>query len=101
MPKLSLTVPHTLEQPEAENRIKTLISKLKDRHGANVSDLVEEWVGNVLKFGFKTFGFKVGGTMSVDDKGVNVQGDIPLAAMMFKGRIENEIRETLSKFLAP
>jgi putative polyhydroxyalkanoate system protein len=100
MPKTSTTVSHTLGEAGAIERLKSFAVRLKEKHQDRVGDLTEDWNGNVLNYGFSTFGFKIKGTMNVTDNEVKVDTDLPFAAMMFKGKIEQEIRETLTKVLA-
>jgi hypothetical protein len=42
MPKLTVTVPHSLAQDEALSRIKEAIAQAKSQHSANVNDLQEQ-----------------------------------------------------------
>lgn len=99
MPKTSTAVSHTLGEAGAIERLKSFAVRLKEKHQDRVGDLVEEWTGNVLNYGFSTFGFKIKGAMTVTDNEVKVDTDLPFAAMMFKGKIEQEIKETLAKVL--
>jgi hypothetical protein len=99
MPTMSLTVPHALDMHEAEKRLKGLLLKIKERHGDKFSNLKEEWAGNSGAFSFTTYGFNVKTAVTVEPNQVRVHGELPFAAMMFKGRIEKEIRETLTRVL--
>lgn len=99
MPKITVSVPHQLGQQTAAERLKSFLARLKEKHQDQVSDLKEEWTESNLKFGFKTFGFQFQGTGNVTDTDAKVDVDIPFAAMMFKGKIESEMRETLSRVL--
>jgi hypothetical protein len=99
MPKISLTIAHTVGPAEAGERLKGFLSWLKERHKDQVGDLQEEWGENSLKFSFKSYGFKFQGQGVVDDADVKLDVDIPFAAMMFKGKIESEMREMLTKAL--
>lgn len=99
MPKFSTEVPHNLSAEEAKSRLERFVEMLKEQHRERVSDLSQEWNGNTLSFAFKTFGFKVGGAIAALENKLAVTGDIPLAAMMFKGKIEAEIREQLGRLM--
>src|SRR5689334_1949233 len=101
MPKSSTSVSHTLGEAGAIERLKNFATKIKEKHADRVSDLEEEWTGNVLKYGFTTFGFKIKGTLTATADEVKIDTDLPFAAMMFKGKIEQEIRDRLTKVLAP
>jgi hypothetical protein len=99
VPKFNLDVPHNLSADEAKSRLERFIEMLKSQHGDKVSDLEQSWAGNKLSFGFKTYGFKIGGAIESLDNRLAVSGDIPFAAMMFKGKIESEIREQLGRLM--
>jgi putative polyhydroxyalkanoic acid system protein len=99
MPKLSVTVPHQLGKQEATTRLQGILEKIRERYQDQLSDLQETWNANVLSFSFKTYGFGIKGTMTVDDSDVKIDGDLPFAAMMFKGKIETDLKNTLSRWL--
>lgn len=99
MPKLSITLPHTLGRDQAAERLNSFMERLKEKHQDRVGDLQEEWEGDTLKFSFTTFGFKISGVGTLSESEVKMDIDLPFAAMMFKGKIEGEIRETLTRIL--
>jgi hypothetical protein len=96
MPRLSMQIPHALGREEATRRIKEQIPKVR----GHVSDLDEQWQGHTLTFQFKAMGFKVAGTLAVEDTAANVDIDLPLAAMMVKGMIEQRFRQEIGTVLA-
>jgi hypothetical protein len=100
MPALKLNFPHQLGREAAQERLQTLLEKVKHRYGDQVSNLRESWTGNVLDFGFTTYGFGIQGNMTVEENEVRLDGQIPFAAMMFKGKIEQALRDQLTKTLA-
>ncbi|HZZ71874.1 MAG TPA: polyhydroxyalkanoic acid system family protein [Pirellulales bacterium] len=100
MPSMKLAIPHQLSQEEATARLKNFLTKVKEHYASQVSDLQENWTDNALDFGFTTYGFKVSGQLQVEPSEVVVNGQIPFAAMMFKGKIEQSIRSELAKLLA-
>ena len=99
MPKFHLEVPHALSADEAKSRLERFIDSLRAKFQDKVSDLEQSWDGNVLSFAMKTFGFKISGAVDSQDQKLDVRGDIPFAAMMFKGKIETEIREQLARLM--
>lgn len=99
MPSFKTAVPHGLSKDEASQRMKGLLEKVRSRYGDQVSDLEETWEGDTLKYSFKTYGFKIKGEVEVTDKNVELKGDLPIAAMPFKGRIEQSISEEVGKAL--
>jgi hypothetical protein len=99
MPKFNVTVPHTLAQAEAADRLNRFAEVLREKFKDSVSDLDQSWEGNVLAFHFKTFGFPLSGKIAVGDHDLVVDGDLPFTAMMFKGKIESSIREQLERLM--
>ncbi|MDB4978539.1 MAG: hypothetical protein JWM56_725 [Candidatus Peribacteria bacterium] len=99
MPNLHFTIPHPLSEQEALTRIKSLLEELKKEFGGKMTNLQEKWQGNTDAFSFTVMGFDVSGTLIVRDKEVELQGSLPLAALPFKGKIEETIRKEAQKVL--
>jgi hypothetical protein len=100
MPSLSLSMPHSLGQEEALKRLKAAIEKAKARNQGKVTNLKEDWNDNRLDYSFTTFSFNIKGEVTVEPDQVKLNGSLPFAAMMFKGKIEQTVREELGKLLA-
>ena len=99
MPKFDLSVPHTLGQDEALNRLQGFSEKIQEKYSDQVSDFRQEWVENRLEFGFKTFGVAIDGQLEVAPDKVDVFGSLPITAAMFKGQIVGAIGEQLERLL--
>lgn len=100
MPKFHVAVPHSLPQQDARKLLdrfvdEVILKKFQD----SVGDLEQHWEGDELVFRFKTFGIQIHGKCTVDDKEVVVGGDLPFTAMMFKGKIESEIKRQLERLM--
>jgi hypothetical protein len=91
-----MQVPHTLDRDEATRRLKEQAAKARDQ----VTDLEEQWNDHTLTFRFKAKGFGVSGTMAVEPAAVNIDVNLPLAAMLVKGMIEQKLREEIASVLA-
>ena len=100
MPKMAVEVPHSLGLEEALKRVNDFLPKVREHFKGQVSNLEESWVGNVLNYSFSTFGFGVKGKMAVEENAVKIDQDLPFAAMMFKGKIEESLRKELQNLLA-
>ncbi len=100
MPAITISTPHSLGAEEATNRLKSFFEKLKEEHKDKVSNLEEQWNDNKLDYSFSTYGFNIKGDMVVEADEVKVNGNLPFAAMMFKGKIEQSVRDELQKILA-
>ena len=100
MPKFGVRVPHTLTKDEARSRLERFVEMIEQKYADKVSELQQSWEGDSLRFHFKTYGISLDGNISVTDKELNMTGDLPFAAVMFKGKIESEIREGLERIVA-
>ena len=99
MPKMSVTVSHALGQAEAAQRLGGFMDEIKKKY-ADQMKIVEQNFGETGgTFAFKTMGMTISGRTEVRENDVLVECDLPFAAMMFKGRIEKEMRESLEKVL--
>jgi hypothetical protein len=100
MPSFSIDVPHTLDQQSAVTKLTGLMSALQHKYKDVASDVQGTWVDNILNFSLKVMGFTVSGKVTVQDQQAKVEGQLPLAAAMFRGRIEESIKTELQKELA-
>lgn len=98
MPKFNVSIPHALHQEEAKQRL----DRFAESAGSSdkVSNLEQTWDGNRLHFGFKTYGIQIKGVMTVADNQLDVDGELPFSAMMFKGKIESGVKEMLAKLMS-
>ena len=99
MPKINFDVPHSLSADDAKEKLQKFVEAIQEKFKDQVSDLEQSWQDNDLSFGFKTFGIKIAGKINVSDDKLSVDGDLPISAMMFKGKIESEIRNQLEKLM--
>ena len=100
MALLSMDVPHQLGLDEALRRLREKLDSVRDQFGEQVSEFREEWRENELAFGFSAVGMKIAGTVAVEASNVKVAAQLPFAAAMFKGLIEQRIRDELDAVLA-
>jgi putative polyhydroxyalkanoate system protein len=100
MPKFGVQVPHTLTKEEARSRLERFVEMIEQKYANQVSDLQQSWDGDTLNFHFKSYGIPLNGSIAVGDHELNLSGDLPFAAMMFKGKIESEIRDALQRIVA-
>ena len=101
MPKLSLDIPHSLGQEEATRRLKEKFAAAQAEYQGQVSNFREEWQDHTFSFGFHALGMAVTGTVAVEDAAVKLVTHLPLAAALFKGAIEDRLRQEVGKLLVP
>jgi hypothetical protein len=100
MPQLSVSVPHALEVPEAMSRLRARAESIRTAYQSNVTDLEETWNDESMVCRFRALGQKFQGTLTVVPGEVQVQMDLPLMALMFRGAIESKAREEIGRLLA-
>ncbi len=100
MPAMNAEVSHSLGREEALERLRSFSEKIRDKYKGQVSDMEESWADETLNFSFKSFGFKVSGSLIVGDDSVKLDGKLPIAAMVFKGKIQQEFVDQLNKLLS-
>ncbi len=100
MPSLKMAISHALGQEEAVRRLKEAIAGAKAKLEGQFKNLEESWAENLLAFGFTAYGFSVKGTVTVEPSEVHVASNLPFAAMMFKGLIQQTLKDELGKVLA-
>lgn len=92
MPKFAMAVPHKLSQKEAVQRMMELLEEMKTEFGHKLHDLHEEWDGSTGRFTLTAMGCTVSGKLTVKATQVDITGNLPFAAVFFKGKIESTIR---------
>jgi len=100
MPRMRIVVPHNnLGKQEALVRIKSLLRELKAQYKDQVQILQENWSGNKGTLSFSVKGFSISGELVVEDHQVRLNGNLPWAALPFRGKIESTIRGQVVKLL--
>lgn len=100
MPTFRTEVPHQLGQQQAVARLKQFLDQVRDEYKDLVSSLQGTWAENVLTFSLQTYGFQIDGTLTVGEESALLAGQLPLAASVFRGKIEQSIASTLRRELA-
>jgi hypothetical protein len=99
MPSFNTEVANPVSKDQAVSQLKGLLEKVRARYQDQVSDMQESWNGDNLDFSFKAYGFTIKGVVTVAEEAVRVVGDLPFAAVMFRGKIEESIRSEIDKTL--
>ena len=100
MPGFSTEVAHQLGQKAAVEKLKGFLERVKRHYAKEITEIQGEWKDNVLNYELTTYGIKIDGTLTVEENLVKMAGNLPFAAMMFKGKISESIRSALEKELA-
>jgi putative polyhydroxyalkanoate system protein len=100
MPKLQIETTHELGVETARDRLGRLLEGVLAKYRDQIHNLEQTWEGDALNFRFAALGMKVAGQAVVQAKAVAVDLDLPFAALLFKGKIESEVRKALEKTLS-
>ena len=100
MPGFGSEVGHQLGQETAIERLKTFLDRVRELYKEQVSKLDGDWDANVLKFSLTTYGFTIDGVLTVEENLVTLSGNLPFAAIAFRGKIDSSITAELEKALA-
>ena len=95
MPTIEVRTDHQLPAAEAVEKLQLFGETLKQKHGGEVEIIKEQWHDQTLDFSLAAKGITIDGELVVDDDQALVRCRLPFAAMLFRGRIENDIQKTL------
>lgn len=92
MPKFNVNVPLEIDRTEAVSKLKTFMEAARKDSPVELTDVEENWDddGN-LNFAFSAMGFRIAGNMVTESEQVLVNGDLPFAALPFRGALETQL----------
>lgn len=92
MPSFKVNVPHEIERTVAVDKLKSFMDAARQDSPVELSDVEEKWDddGN-LQFAFSAMGFRIAGHMKTEGQQVSINGDLPFAALPFRGALENQL----------
>jgi hypothetical protein len=99
MAVIKMSVDHHLSEAEALKRIKKLLGETKKQYGDLVTDLKEKWQENKGTFSFSAKGYTVSGTVLVTEGKVDLEGEVPRALSLLRGKIEKIIKDRAKTLL--
>lgn len=99
MSTLNVNIPHELSKEEALDRIKNMLTSLKEQQKDKITNLKEDWEGNKGNFSFSAMGFDLSGDVNVEDNNVEINSKLPFAVSFFKSAIEDMITKEAKKLL--
>lgn len=96
---MEIVVPHNHNIFAATQKIKGLLTKLKEQYAAEITDVVEKWEIATCNFSFLYSGMAISGKIVAIKGSVSVTGELPFLANMFKTEIEQTIRQHAEELL--
>lgn len=100
MPGFSVAVPHNLSAADAKNRIQKLVGDLQKQFAGMIQNVQEKWADDRADFSFDAMSFAISGSLFIEPSQVRIEGTLPMAALPFKGRIEEAVRSKATELLS-
>ena len=100
MPSFKTEVTHKQGKEQAVEKLRSFLDGVAEQYKDQVSKLDGNWSDNVLDFSLTTFGFSITGKLTVEDETAQLEGQLPFAALAFRGKIEKGIAAELERALA-
>ena len=96
---MQIKYPYDGGKDKAYEKIDSLLSELETKYADQISELYKEWNDSkdFMNFKFKVRGFSVVGDIKIEEKKVILNGKLPLAGKIFKGKIKSTIEDTLKE----
>ena len=100
MPKFNVAVPHQSQRDDVVLRLKDFADQVRQDAPIELTEVTEQWDdrGN-LSFEFRAMGLKIAGTVVTCESHVTVVGQLPFAAVPFRGQIERQIETKVMEAL--
>ena len=101
MPKIQFSVAHEHDKATAVEKLKSFSTEMRSNLPDGVSDVEESWSddGN-LEFKISGMGMEISGTLVPGDNDVRVDGNLPFAALPFRGMIESQLKTGIGDALS-
>ena len=101
MPKFATEVSHALGVDEARKRLRSFAEQVRNSYQGQVDEMQEDWDDNGnLQFAFSVMGMKIDGSLEIGESTARVNGNLPFAAALFRGKVEQEIKSNLEQALS-
>jgi hypothetical protein len=99
MPSFSTEVNHNLGREKAKQRLEFFLQKAAELYKGQIRELQGEWQEDTLHFKITTYGFHISGALAVEEEAVKMNGQLPFAAVAFRGKIEKSFAQELRRAL--
>ena len=73
---------------------------MQSQFGGQVKNMKESWQDYTGTFSFEVMGMSLSGVLNIEPTEVRMEGQFPMAAVPFKGKIESAMRERITELLS-
>ena len=91
---------HNMTMDSAVQLADQILPGFIEKAGDNVSNIQQQWDGNVLRFAFHTHGMNIKGTFLVTDDEIIIESELPFMARLFEERVRSAIELKLDTLLS-
>jgi putative polyhydroxyalkanoate system protein len=99
MPSFNTEVSHSLGKEQARQRLESFLDRAAQVYKDQIGELTGEWSGDTLNFKMTTYGIAINGNLAVEEETVRIQGQLPFAAVAFRGKIEKGFAKEIERAL--
>ena len=97
---MRVAIPHSLDKAEVRRRLESRSGELAGFIPGGIAELETDWIGeDHMALGLKAMGQFIGADLTIEEKRVVVEIDLPAQLSFVGGMIENGIREKGTKLL--
>jgi len=100
MAKFITAVEHQLGAATAQSRLQDFITQMTTQYADTIDSMDGTWNDNELTFELTVMGMQVSGTLTVSEDVIEIQGTMPFALSLMRGRMEKTMEQELRKLLA-
>ncbi len=91
---------HNMTMDSAVQLANQILPGFIKKAGDNISNMQQQWDGNVLRFAFHTYGMNIKGTFLVTHDEIIIESELPFMARPFEGRVRSAIEQQLDILLS-
>ena len=91
---------HNMTMDSAVQLANQILPGFIEKAGDNVSNIQQQWDGNVLRFAFQAHGMNIKGTLLVTDDEIIIESELPFMARPFEGVVRSAIELKLDTLLS-
>lgn len=91
--KITVNVPHKLSKEAAHAKIDSGFAKVQEQIGGKGVAVDQSWDGDVMNFTAGAMGQKLTGRLTVDDKNVHIEVDLPWLLAKLGGTVKEKLAQ--------
>jgi len=98
---MNVSISHGVTKAQALARLESYVPTLLTRLGLGSDYLKHDWQDHQMSFSLKAGGFEITGVLSVDEKQVDIDVNLPMMARPMEGRIRDRVSQLMQEIFEP